>query len=90
MRLNDWQVARDLMLYVSMLLPPGCAMLSPSPVSVPAPAIPPLSQESRQPPLNPICSPTCSERLRIDYEDWLGKLTNAALPAPAASVPTNP
>lgn len=85
MKLNALPTVRALMLTLSTLLLPGCAMLSRSPVSVPPPIIPPLSPLSRQPPLNPICDPTCSERLRLDYERWQKKLQNGATGVQAAN-----
>lgn len=74
-----------LLLLASMPLLQGCATHSSSVTVAP---VPPLSQESRQPPPNPICDPTCSERLRLDYEAWREKLMRAAPPAPAASAST--
>lgn len=90
MKPNALQTALALMLALSTLLLPGCAALSQSPVSVPAPAIPPLPPEARQPPLNPICDPTCSERLRIDYERWQKRLRNGAIGVQAAKGVTTP
>lgn len=85
MKPNALQPALALMLVLPLPLLPGCAALSQSPASVPAPAIPPLPPEARQPPLNPICDPTCSERLRIDYERWRKRLQNGATGVQAAS-----
>lgn len=71
------------------LLLQACATRSPHvSVTVPPPKIPPLLPQHRQPPANPICLPTCSERLELDYERWRAKLMRAAPPALGASANT--
>lgn len=82
--------ARTLPSVALLTLLTSCATQLPTPTVDATPRVPPLPQEARQPPANPICDPTCFERLIADYELWLKKLTDAAPPAQPASAPTTP
>jgi hypothetical protein len=86
MKLNVWRTVLGMTLAASMLLLQGCAGLYPPGYTSP----PPLPPQARQPELPAMCSPTCSERLRLDYETWRLWLTNPALPATPASAPIKP
>lgn len=80
-----------------LLLPPlwlvtACA---PPPLQLqPEPAktarVPALTQEARQPPVPPICSPTCSDGWRSLVDSSRERLTAGASPASPASAPTTP
>ena len=70
---------------LSLVLLLGCATRLPLPSSS---SVPPLPQSARQPPPPAECLPTCSERLRIDYERWRTLLTSGARPAPPAKPAT--
>lgn len=70
-------------LLLSMLLLAGCGTVS-RPYS---PKLPALPKEARQPPVPAICVPSCSERLKSDFEAWQRKLTPAEPPALPASGP---
>ena len=54
--------ARWLIVMLLLLLLAGCAS-APLQLPAPAPLIPPLPQEARQPDPPPICQPTCSAGL---------------------------
>lgn len=76
-----------------MLLPlwlHGCAHDSPLSRPAPAPLIPPLPAQARQPATIPECSPTCSRGLTSARESWLRMLTPPGSPASPASGPTTP
>lgn len=83
-----------LMLLVQLMLSlTACASKPPASVlpSVPPPAIPSLAPESRQPSIQElpsICSQGCSAGLTTWRENSLKQLTEAGLPASAASAPT--
>lgn len=76
-----------------MLLPllvwlTGCAHTSqPSPQPVPAPTIPPLPPEARQPPAPAWCSPSCSRGLTAERESWLPTQIKLGQPERPASGP---
>lgn len=74
-----------------MLLLTGCASELPSwspPVT--APAIPPLPQLARQPPIPSACLPTCSAALTVERESWLSTPIPPALPDRRAKEHTTP
>ncbi|AIB35940.1 hypothetical protein PS417_10230 [Pseudomonas simiae] len=64
-----------LMLVPLMLLVTGCTSTQASLPPVPAPAIPELPSEARQPPAPQWCSPTCSSGLTKERENWLLRMT---------------
>ncbi len=74
-----------LILALPLLLQIGCATKS---VHY-SPSVPPLPQEARQPETPAVCSPSCLERLRLDYESLRGSLMSAEPPGMPASGPTN-
>lgn len=87
MKSKLWRSAVVVLLAISVLLLLGCAAPS-VPVSVPPAKVPPLPPEARQPAKIPECDPSCSERLRLDYERWQRLLMNEAPPASSASATT--
>lgn len=87
MKSKLWRSAAVVLLAILTLLLLGCAAPS-VPVSVPPARVPPLQPEARQPAKTPECDPSCSERLKIDYERWRKLLTNEAPPAPSANATT--
>ena len=87
LRLQLW----PLTLLLPVLSATLCACSSPpSYVPAPCPTIPPLAASSHQPPMSPLCSPTCSGALQIELSAWRQKLTGAASPASAAKANTAP
>lgn len=72
-----------LILALPLLLQIGCASKS---VHY-SPSVPPLPQEARQPETPAVCSPSCLERLRLDYESLRGSLMSAEPPGQPASGP---
>ncbi len=64
---------------------------APLPPAVVQPArVPPLPQAARQPPIPPICSPTCLENWSKRVENLRRKLDGAETPDLPASAPTMP
>jgi len=61
---------------------------TPTFVPTPAPLIPPLPQEARQPATPSLCLPTCSAALTQEQQNWRGLLTSGVLPGLPASGPT--
>lgn len=86
MPLNDrptnW---RALLPMLALLLTACGATLPPQPV--PQPLIPPLPAIARQPTPPLVCSPNCSEGLRIELQSWQVMPTKPAQPAKPASGP---
>lgn len=70
------------------LLLTACAATLPPSRQAPPPAIPPLPANARQPMPPPVCSPTCSDGLRIELSSWQALPTPPAPPARPASGPT--
>jgi hypothetical protein len=66
-----------LMASALMLLATGCTSRPANlpPALVPAPAIPELPIEARQPPAPPWCSPNCSSALMRERETWRKLMT---------------
>ena len=64
-----------LMLAPLMLLVTSCTSRSVSLPPLPAPAIPELPSEARQPPAPQWCSPTCSGGLTKERESWRLRMT---------------
>lgn len=60
------------------------------PVAVQPARVPPLPQAARQPPIPPICWPTCLEGLTRERGSWQLLLTPPEPPASPASAPTKP
>ncbi len=75
-----------LILALPLLLQIGCASRS---VHY-SPGVPPLPQEARQPETPAACSPSCLERLRLDFESLRGSLMSAEPPEKPASGPIRP
>ncbi len=74
-----------LILALPLLLQIGCASRS----ARYSPGIPPLPQEARQPAVPAACSPSCLERLRLDFESLQESLMSAEPPGKPASGPTS-
>ena len=79
-RLLPWLL---LALLLPLTLCAGCAT-EPRVLAQPAPRLP-LPQEARQPPVDPMCQPTCSDGLARLLDGLLPLPTSAAGPAPSAS-----
>jgi hypothetical protein len=80
-RKTAWRACAPMLLLLTALL---CACATSMPPPSPA-AVPPLPKEARQPPTPPLCSPSCSEALRIELERLHSLLTSVAPPEPPAS-----
>ena len=74
-----------LILALPLLLQIGCATRS---VHY-SPSVPSLPQEARQPETPAACSPSCLERLRLDFESLRESLMSAEPPGQHASGPTS-
>ncbi|QTP32830.1 hypothetical protein B7759_01408 [Burkholderia glumae] len=77
---------RSAMLLPLVLLLTACA--SKFQPSCPAPSIPPLPPEARQPATPSECLPTCSKALMSARESWQKSLTSEASPASSANAIT--
>lgn len=66
----------------------GCSAQPPRLPPAVQPAVPPLPAVARQPKPPPVCSPTCSEGLRIELQSWPIWQTEPAQPARPAKRPT--
>ncbi|CAG9177906.1 hypothetical protein LMG32289_03943 [Cupriavidus pampae] len=75
-----------------MALLTGCAGVSPSYSSLPAPPpkILPLPAAARQPTIPSECLPTCSKGLTVERESWLSTPTPLASPARPVNEATIP
>lgn len=60
---------RALLLLPALMLV-ACATQPPPTRQAPPPLVPPLAEIARQPKPSPVCSPTCSEGLRIELQSW--------------------
>lgn len=88
MLLNDRPKRRLALLLMPALLLTACGATPPLSQPVPPPLVPPLPAAARQPMPPPVCSPNCSEGLRIELQSWRIMPTEPAPPGKPASAPT--
>lgn len=79
-----------LTLIVPMLLLVGCSNGSTVYLPTPAPKIPALPKEARQPEKPSICLPTCSKNLSNETDSWLTTPTKPVVLDPPVKKPTTP